>query len=422
MRILLLTHRMPYPPNKGDKIRSFNILNYLAKRHEVYVASPVDDARDLRYAAELQARVHGFLYERIDGRMRVISAARALQRSESVTVTHFYSRSLQQKIDELIGRVGIDAFFCFSSPMAEYLFRSGHADGSVARAVRVMDLIDVDSYKWSQYADESPAWRAWLYRFEARHLAAYERRIARSFDRVLVSSEQEKVYFPGGADTPNLSAMSNGVDLEFFSPHRAQRSAPSEPVLVFTGVMDYRPNIDGIKWFVERVYPRILAAVPGVRLFIVGSQPTAAVRRLGKQSGVVVTGFVTDIRDYLARASVCIVPLRIARGIQNKVLEAMAMGKPVVCTTQAHEGIRAEAGREIVVADGEEAFAAAVIELLSHPAGAQRLGSNARLCVERGYSWQQNLEVLDAIFREGGANRPTGPDASGTFGQRCNLR
>jgi polysaccharide biosynthesis protein PslH len=172
--------------------------------------------------------------------------------------------------------------------------------------------------------------------------------------------------------------------------------------------MDYRPNIEGIRWFVEAVFPRIQIAVPDVELLIVGSKPTPDVVRLGRSQGVVVTGFVEDVREYLARASVCVVPLRIARGIQNKVLEAMAMGKAVVCTPQAHEGIRATSPRELVVAEGPDDFAAATTELLSDRGKARQLGLAARQCVEREYSWEDNLRLLDRILspRSAGA-RPT---------------
>lgn len=192
--------------------------------------------------------------------------------------------------------------------------------------------------------------------------------------------------------------MSNGVDLEFFSPAHPPGSMLGNASLVFTGVMDYRPNVEGVRWFVEHVFPRIRSQVPAARVFIVGNRPTAEVRRLERHRGVSVTGFVPDIRDYLAGATACVAPLRIARGIQNKVLEAMAMGRPVVTTPAAYEGIQATSGTDLVVADTEEAFATATVELLQNPAHAARIGRNARACVERRYSWATNLRVLEEIF------------------------
>ena len=403
MRILFLAHRIPFPPNKGDKIRAFNILKHLAERHEVSLACLIDDESDLQFVPQIAGRVKRLAFDRIRPQMKKLLALRGLLQSRPITVGYFYTPLLQRQIDDIIEAADIDAFVCSSSPMAEYLFRSRHADAKIRAGIKVMDLIDVDSYKWRQYAEQSPAWTSWIYRHEAEYLAEYEKRIAGAFDHVLVVSEQEKSLFPGGGNTPNLQAMSNGVDLEFFRPDRLGSRVPARPTLVFTGAMDYRPNIEGIRWFVESVFPRIRVAIPDVELLIVGNKPTPEVVRLGRVPGVVVTGFVKDVREYLARASVSIVPLRVARGIQNKVLEAMAMGKAVVCTPQAHEGIRATSGRELVVAEGTDDFSAATIDLLLNQGKAGRLGLAARRCVEREYSWEDNLRLLDRILPVGSA-------------------
>lgn len=396
MKILFLAHRIPFPPNKGDKIRAFNVLRHLAARHEVSVATLIDDEHDVQFVPRLEEMVYKLLFARIHRRVDRVLALRNLVLRKSISSAYFYSASLQHQIDLLIRKGSIDAFVCSSSPMAEYLFRSAWPD-AIRHAQRIMDLIDIDSLKWAQYARKARPWTAWIYRHEAYHLAAYEQRIAREFDHVLVVSEQERALFPGGA-SPNLSAMSNGVDLDFFSPPRSSAKGATEPALVFTGLMDYWPNVEGVTWFVEHVFPRIRAAIPSVRFFIVGSRPCAHVQRLARHPGVTVTGFVEDVRDYLARAAVCVVPLRIARGIQNKVLEAMAMGKATVSTVQAFEGIQAQAGTDIVVAGDASEFAAAVLQLLSNPLRADEIGSCARHCVERHYSWAQNLAVLDAML------------------------
>lgn len=397
MRLLFLSHRLPYPPHKGEKIRALNELKFLARRHEVFVACPIDDRNDLAHAADFRRHACGLVYARVRPRLRKCVALAALLRSRSITVDYFYSKLLQRRIDKLIARQGIEAVFCSSSPMAEYVFRSRHA-ARLASCTRVMDLIDVDSFKWHQYARESSRWTAWIYRHEARQLANLEQRIAREFDHLLVVTEQEKGCFPGAVPHGRLSAMSNGVDLEYFSPEYPSRVMPRGPALVFTGVMDYRPNVDGICWFVERVLPRIQTAIADVQLYIVGNRPSAEVRRLSSHSGVIVTGFVEDVRQYLAVASLCVVPLRIARGIQNKVLEAMAMGRAVVTTQAAFEGIRAQPGRDLIVTAGEAEFSAAVVELLRDPQRAAQIGRYARICAEQRYSWTANLELLNRIF------------------------
>ena len=399
MRLLFLSHRLPYPPHKGEKIRALNELKFLARRHEVFVACPIDDRDDLDlvHAADLRRHACGLVYVRVRPSLRKCLALAALLRSRSITVDYFYSKLLQRRIDELIAGQGIEAVFCSSSPMAEYVFRSRHA-ARLASCTRVMDLIDVDSFKWHQYARESSLWTAWIYRHEARRLANFEQRVAREFDHLLVVTEQEKRCFPGAVPRGRLLAMPNGVDLEYFSPRYVSRVMPRGPALVFTGVMDYRPNVDGIRWFVERVLPRIQSVIADVQLYIVGNRPSAEVRRLGGRSGVTVTGFVEDVRQYLAVASLCVVPLRIARGIQNKVLEAMAMGRAVVTTQAAFEGIRAQPGRDLIVTAGEAEFSAAVVELLRDPQRAAQIGRYARICAEQRYSWTANLELLNRIL------------------------
>ena len=398
MRILFLAHRIPYPPNKGDKIRSYNILQYLTKHHEVYLGSMIDEKTDTQYVDQFQSQVKEFVFDTIQPKIKKICCLRSFFRNESITVCYFYSSKLQKKIDALFERIDFDVLFCFSSPMAEYYFRSAHKNRTKKPLVRIMDLIDVDSYKWAQYAEKSSGFKRLIYRYEARCLSRYEHRIAETFDHLLLVSGQEKNIFLRGLAVANLSVVTNGVDLDFFNPCHPQRHQTQKPTLVFTGVMDYWPNIEGVQWFVERIFPRIRMTAPDATFYIVGSRPTAEIRCLGQIEGIVVTGFVEDIRDYLAAADVCVVPLRIARGIQNKILEAMAMGKPVVTTSQAFEGIKAISGREIVSVDDEEMFAAAVVDLMQDRHKAESIGIKARRCMEAHYSWDINLNVLDEIF------------------------
>lgn len=400
MRLLFLSHRLPYPPHKGEKIRALNILKHLAMRHEVHLGCLVDEAQDLAHLGALRPYARSIAYQRVLPLARKALALPALLGARSISVECFYSRALQRKLDDLIERERIEALLCSSSPMAEYLYRSRHA-ARLAGLPRVMDLIDVDSLKWHQYAQHSAPWVAWIYRHEARHLGAYERRIAASFDRVLVASVRERDCFPGPGCPANLTVMGNGVDLDYFSPQYRARQMPGGPSLVFTGVMDYRPNVDAMCWFAEQILPLIRRARPEVRLYIVGNRPSGAVRGLAKDTGIIVTGFVDDVRDYLANASICIAPLRIARGVQNKILEAMAMGRPVIASRGAFEGVQALPGRDLLVADDEAQFAAATVELLGDAGRREALGVSARRCVERAYSWQENLRVLDELFPPG---------------------
>jgi sugar transferase (PEP-CTERM/EpsH1 system associated) len=394
-RLLMLVHRLPFPPNKGDKIRTFNVLAHLARSHDVTVGCLVDDPDDLRHLPALDDYATAVGHARIDGTTRRAASLTALLSSRSVTVTHFHHAALQAQVDAWIDERPFDAVLCCSAAMAEYVFRSRHRDTSLAQAIKVMDLIDVDSCKWIQYAEVAGPWISWLYRYEARTLGAYEQRIVAEFDRVFLVSPAEARLLGSPASAGRVGSFSNGVDLAYFAPRAPAGEAST---LVFTGVMDYRPNIDAVEWFAREVLPRLREARPDVRFAIVGSRPTAQVRKLASLEGVTVTGFVEDVRDWLARAAVCVAPLRIARGVQNKVLEAMAMGLPVVATPQAHEGIDAVAGRDLLVASDAAAFAEAVLGLLRDRPRAAALGAAARRCVERHYRWDANLAVLDEVF------------------------
>jgi sugar transferase (PEP-CTERM/EpsH1 system associated) len=392
---------MPYPPNKGDKIRSYNILRHLSQSHEVYLASHIDEPDDLQYLPTLKPMVRELHCDVIQRVPKKLLSSLALLRSKPISVSYFYSRKVQKWIDALLDRVDIDAVFCFSSPSAEYLFRSRHYNGKLKQMRRVMDFIDVDSYKWRQYAERSKGPMKLIYGLEANFLQQYENRIADEFDRLLLVSESENSLFTRHVPTSKSGAMCNGVDLDFFSP--AFCSPPEngrDPMLVFTGVMDYWPNVDAVDWFARNVLPRIQAAFPNAVFCIVGSRPSPSVQRLAKDfPGVQVTGYVEDIRTYIAAADACVIPLRIARGIQNKVLEAMAMGKPVICTSQALEGIDAAPGQDVMVADDPEAFSNAVIHLLKDKPCCEQMGRQARIFVESKFSWQSNLAPLDVMLQ-----------------------
>jgi sugar transferase (PEP-CTERM/EpsH1 system associated) len=391
-RVLMLAHRLPYPPNKGDKIRAYHVLRHLAQRHEVALACLVDDPADCGHVEALRAQVAEVATARIDGPLRKAGSLRAVLSSRSITVTHFHATSLQQQVDAWIDAAPFDAVYCSSAATAEYLFRSRHAGAALRGARTVMDLIDVDSVKWAQYAERAGPAMGWLYRYEARALAAYERRIVEAFDRVFLVSPAEAALLDAGEARGKVGAFANGVDLEYFAP---RASGADGPLLVFTGVMDYPPNVEAVRWFANEVFPAIRAEMPEARFAIVGSRPDAAVRRLDSQAGITVTGFVDDVRDWLARAAVCVAPLRIARGVQNKVLEAMAMARPVVASPQAFEGIEARAGEELLVAEDATAFSRQVLGLLRDPSRATGIGRAARACVERHYRWDANLSVLD---------------------------
>ncbi len=399
MRILFLSHRIPYPPNKGDKIRSYHQLRYLLERGQVYLGALIDDRRDLKYVEDLKRFCADTSFIAIDTKKKkLVSAMRQLTGCGPASVYYFHESALQKWVNALLEAEKIDLVFCFSSTMAEYLFRSPAWNRLKQKGVRLlMDFCDVDSRKWYDYSTINKWPLSTFFKREGMLLQKYEQQIADSFDACFLVSSREKRLFHGIHETDNVSVLQNGVDLDFFSGATCSSALPGNerPVLVFTGAMDYDVNIDGVLWFVAEAWKQIKETKRETELYIVGSNPVKEIQALALDSSITVTGYVKDIRKYYNMATVCIAPLRIARGIQNKVLEAMAMKKPVVCTSNAFEGILATPEKELMVADTPAGFASRVILLLDNREKREELAENARLCVEKKYSWEAQLAQLD---------------------------
>jgi sugar transferase (PEP-CTERM/EpsH1 system associated) len=266
---------------------------------------------------------------------------------------------------------------------------------------KIVDFVDVDSEKWRQYAERHPWPLSWLYRREGERLLDFERGVASSAHASVFVTREEADLFRrrAGVEDARIHSVVNGVDTEYFSPERRYESpyAPGGPVVVFTGMMDYWANVDAVAWFAEEAFPRIRQAAEGVRFVIVGARPTRQVERLASLGGVEVTGTVEDVRPYVAHAEISVAPLRIARGIQNKVLEAIAMAKPVVATSAALEGL--EVPRELRRGgDSAEELAGAAAALLGSSEERRRIGTLGRTWVRENHDWARTLRpVLDLV-------------------------
>ena len=387
--LLLLIHRIPYPPNKGDKIRSYNLLKHLARDYRVHLATFVDDADDWQHVPTVEAMCASSHFAALNPLLARVRSLGALVRNRSLSLDYYQDAGMARWVEQTVAAHGIKRVMVFSSPMAQYV--DHHRD-----ARRVIDFCDVDSDKWRQYADKKTWPMSWLYRHEARQLLDYERRVARDYDASLFVSEPEAALFqelaPESID--RIGYFNNGVDTDYFTPHADYASpyAAGEQAIVFTGAMDYWPNVDAVQWFAAEALPILRARYPKLSFYIVGARPAPAVQELGKLPGVTVTGTVPDVRPYIAHARAAVAPLRIARGIQNKVLEAMAMATPTVVSPQALEGIRAEPGSELLLAEDGAAFADAVALLLERSDNAMGLAARAR--VENHYSWPSNLACI----------------------------
>ena len=406
--ILYLVHRIPFPPNKGDKIRSYHLLRFLASRYRVYLGTFVDDPADHAHLGAIQQLCAGHKALDLSPLGARVRSLKGLLTGEALTLPYYRDAELAGWVREVVKTHGIRKAVVFSSAMVQYV-------ETVPGMRYVADFVDADSVKWTQYGSQRAWPLSWLYRREGARLLDYERLAAtRSVACLFVTQEEADLFSSLAPECEDkVLAVQNGVDTEFFSPQHQLASpfAPEETPLVFTGAMDYWPNIDAVCWFAREVLPLIAARRPEVRFYIVGMSPTPTVQALANDERVVVTGKVPDVRPYLQHAAAVVAPLRVARGIQNKVLEAMAMARPVVASPGAATGLTGTTGVEFEVAPDEQAFAAHVLSVLDRARG-EAMGKRARARVLSDYDWDANLapfaELLgDSAARPSGAPIPT---------------
>ncbi|MDR7295170.1 sugar transferase (PEP-CTERM/EpsH1 system associated) [Pelomonas aquatica] len=391
MKVLYLVHRLPYPPNKGDKVRSYHLLKHLAARHEVHLGSFIDDPDDEQHLPRVRELCAGLHVARLHPRTAKLLSLRGLASGEPLSLPYYRDAGLQAWVDETAARVGFDAVVVFSGVMAQYT-------RGLKGVKTLVDFVDVDSAKWRDYAPEHAWPMSWLYRREFTKLLGFEQRVAREAECSFFVTDNEVALFrelsPG--QPLRLAALGNGVDADVFAPDPARASpfAAGELPLVFTGAMDYWPNIDAVTWFATDMLPALRERFPALRFHIVGRSPAPAVRALAGDA-VNVTGTVPDVRPYLQHAAAVVAPLRLARGIQNKVLEAMAMARPVVAAGSCVKAITADALPGLLPADAAAGYVEHVAAWLADPAAADMAGRGARDFVLGAYSWDAHLAGLD---------------------------
>lgn len=388
MKALFLCQRVPWPPDRGDRITTWHFLRHLLDLGaEVRVGCFAEESRDDAAAAHLRQRCREVCAPRLDRRRRRLASVRGLLTGEALTLPFFRHRALADAVAGWYRTDPPDLVYVYSSSMAQYVLdRPG--------PVRVMQFAELDSDKWRQYAENARGPLArWIYRREASRLLQFERRVAQTCDRSFVVSEVERELFMRQIPGVTPVVLPNGVDVDHFQTAGDAQRHPH--TAIFTGVMDYAPNVDGVCWFVERCWPALRAQFADARLLIVGSRPSPRVQALASQPGVEVTGRVPETPPWFDRAAVAIAPLRLARGVQNKVLEAMSMALPVVATSQAAQGLGSVGPDTLLVADEPGATVAAVAGLFADPARARAMGERAGAWVRANYRWENMHAILD---------------------------
>lgn len=401
--LLLLTHRIPFPPNKGDKITNFEFLRFFSKRYDVHLGTFIDDPRDAVHVDKVREYCRSAHFQPLHPVVSRLFSTRSFLTGEALTLSYYPRRALRDWCERTVSANGVRRVFVSSTPMYQFVPRAA------SDAVKIVHYHDLDSDKWRQYAQTKPWPLSSVYRREWRRLFEYERKIAldakaglfvtpseAELFRKLAPESARKIHWPG-----------HGLDHDYYSPTGAAQDPYSGegPAVLFVGVLDYWPNEDAAIWYAREIHGRVRSVRRDARFFIVGMNPTPRVRELASLPGVVVTGAVPDVRPWFQRASVAVAPLRIARGIQNKVLQAMAMECPVVASRMSAESLSAVPGEEIDIAESAEEFAGKVTALLADPARARRMGTLARARILRDYSWQQTMERIDAMLTPASAGQ-----------------
>jgi len=389
LKILFLAHRVPYPPNKGDKIRSFHEIKHFSKKHEIHLLAFCHNPDELEFDKPLKKYCSDVtLIPLICRRQRILSILSMLKR-KPLTEGYFSHPQMWEEVRNRLNTFQYDAIFVYSSSMSPYV-------ATIKGIPKLLDFVDSDASKWLQYAEYKAVPISWLYSYEGKKMVEFEREMVLAFDASIFVSARETRHLLDDNYRDKIHFVQNGIDIEYFSDLRPERSSD---IIIFTGAMDYYPNIDAVTFFANDIFPLVRSVCPSAQFLIVGSQPTSKVQRLGNREGITVTGTVPDVRPYMEKAKVSVIPLRISQGIQNKILEAVAAGIPVVTTSAASAGFNSTEKMPITVADSAGDIADNIIRLLGESLSADRVDA-CRNYLNNNFNWDKNLLAFDGIFNQ----------------------
>jgi sugar transferase (PEP-CTERM/EpsH1 system associated) len=395
VRILLLTHRLPYAPNRGDRIRSYHLLGFLSSRAEVELVSLVHDREEEAHAADLRQQGIEVTVARVSRARSLARALGAFATGQPLTHALLDAPGLKTQLEDIMRRRRPDVVLAYCSGMARLAL-----EAPLDSCPFVLDMVDVDSEKWAALSRTASVPKRWIYAREARRLAAFEARACRRAVQTLAVNEREEAAVRKLAPDAATKVILNGVDVDAFRP---TSESPERTGVIFVGVFNYEPNEAGARWLAREVWPLVRAARPDLQLRLVGAHPTAAVRRLSEDRSIEVTGSVPDVRPYLWRSAVAVAPIWTGRGLQNKVLEAIAAGLPCVVTPPVLEGLPRDVRSACSAAATPQAFADAILEYLSMPA--EQRAALCRLPALADLGWRARLAPLLPVLERAAGSR-----------------
>lgn len=387
MKLFVITSRIPWPLEKGDKLRMYHQLRLLAREHDIILCALNDGKLHPDADAELRKFCTHIHYIHYSKPTLGFNLLRTLFGKLPFQVGYFWHRKAQKLVDSFITFYKPDLIYCQLIRTSEYARKH-------KRVPKVLDYMDVFSKGTERRMEKVPSWKRWVFRMEWRRLLNYERDVFDDFNGHIIISDQDRNLLPVN-DQQRINVIQNGVDMDFFHP----MDLPKTHDILFNGNMSYPPNVESAQYLVQKVLPLVHAHKPGVNVLISGATPSAAVLAL-KSEYVTVTGWVDDVRTGFAQSRMLVAPMQSSIGLQNKLLEAMAMRMPCLTTTLSNNALKAEAGKQIIVADTPEAFADAIIKLLDNPEQAHTLAQAGYEFVQQHFSWEGSVNRLNAVFDE----------------------
>ncbi len=388
MKILYVCHRFPFPPKRGGKIRPFNMIRHLSQNHQVTVCSLARSEAEAEEGRGIAPHCERFEMGVVSNPIQMLRMVARLPTMEPSSMGYFYSPDLAAKVNALLASEKFDLIFVHCSSVAQYV-------SHVHDIPKILDFGDMDSQKWLEYVNYKPFPLKAGYWLEGSKMEREEKRLARLFNLCTATTRAEWETLESYSTGVSTDWFPNGVDADFFKP---DGEGYDPDTISFIGRMDYYPNQEAMFRFCEQIWPLLRAKRPEMKLLIVGADPIPAVIKLGELPGVTVTGSVPDVRPYILRSAAMVAPLNIARGTQNKILEAMAMGVPVVSSSIAAGGVDAQGEEHFLVADTPMQYAEAILRLVEQPAERERLSRAGRERMLSHHAWPRSMERLDGII------------------------